>query len=280
MTRAALLLPAWFALLPLCARAEPEPVRVADDGRGFVLGDTGRPFRPWGFNYDHDENGRLIEDYWHDNWPKVVEDFAEMRELGANLVRVHLQFGRFMEAADRPRPDALERLRRLIELAEQNRLYLDLTGLGCYHKADVPEWYDALSEADRWRAQAQFWEAIARVAAGSPAIFCYDLMNEPVVPAGARARGAWLGPPFAGKHFVQFITLDSAGRPRPEIARLWVETLVAAIRRHDQRHMITVGLESRSAGADLGLRAGQDPPQARLPLRAPLPGSRQARRRA
>jgi hypothetical protein len=33
-------------------------------------------------------------------------------------------------------------------------------------------------------------------------------MNEPVVPGGKRKDGEWLGPPFGGKHFVQFVTLD------------------------------------------------------------------------
>lgn len=37
-------------------------VRVADDKQGFVLSTSGKPFVPWGFNYDHDENGRLLED--------------------------------------------------------------------------------------------------------------------------------------------------------------------------------------------------------------------------
>ena len=43
----------------------------------------------------------------------------------------------------------------------REKLYLDLTGLGCYHKKDVPAWYDKLSESDRWDAQARFWEAVA-----------------------------------------------------------------------------------------------------------------------
>jgi hypothetical protein len=87
-----------------------------------------------------------------------------------------------------------------------------------------------------------FWEAIARTCAGSPAVFCYDLMNEPVVPGGRRAAGDWLGPPFAGKHFVQVITLDQKDRPRPEIARAWISQLCAAIRKHDVRHLVTVGM--------------------------------------
>ncbi|MFH0795041.1 MAG: cellulase family glycosylhydrolase, partial [bacterium] len=166
----------------------------------------------------------------------------EMKELGANVVRVHLQIGKFMLTPETPNSDALVQLRRLVSLAEESRLYLDITGLGCYHKSDVPEWYDALSEGDRWGVQARFWEAVADTCASSAAIFCYDLMNEPVVAGSARADGDWLGPPFAGKHFVQFITLDPAGRPRPQIARAWIRRLAAAIRKHDRDHLITVGL--------------------------------------
>jgi hypothetical protein len=53
-------------------------------------------------------------------------------------------------------------------------------------------------------------------------------MNEPVVTAGK--GNEWLGPPFAGKHFVQFITLDQAERPRHDIARQWIHQLAAAVR--------------------------------------------------
>lgn len=219
-----------------------ETVRVAPDKKGFVLEPSGRAFVPWGFNYDHDEKGRLIEDYWDTEWAKVEADFREMHDLGANVVRVHLQFGKFMAGPEQPNSAALERLRQLLELAERTGLYLDLTGLGCYHKQDVPAWYDRLDEAGRWRAQARFWEAIAAQCAKSPAVFCYDLMNEPVVPGGQRKEGDWLGPAFAGKHFVQFVTLDQAGRPRPEIARQWIAALVPAIRKHDPKHLVTVGL--------------------------------------
>lgn len=216
-------------------------VRVSDDRAGFVL-DTGKPFRPWGFNYDHDPKGRLIEDYWGDEWETVAADFREMKRLGANVVRVHPQFGKFMTAADTPNKPALDRLGKLLALAEETGLYLDITGLGCYHKADVPAWYDKLNEADRWAAQATFWEAVAARCQDSPAVFCYDLMNEPVVPGGTRKDGDWLGPAFGGKHFVQCITLDQKGRDRPDIAKAWVKRLAAAVRKVDKRHMITVGL--------------------------------------
>jgi hypothetical protein len=155
---------------------------------------------------------------------------------------VHLQFGKFMTDRSTPNHQALAKLGKLLEVAERTRIYLDLTGLGCYHKADVPKWYDELSESDRWDAQAKFWEAIAKTCAKSSAVFCYDLMNEPVVPGGKRKPGDWLGPPFAGKHFVQFVTLDQTGRARPDTARAWVKHLAAAVRKHDRSHLITMGM--------------------------------------
>ncbi len=217
-------------------------VAVSRDQKGFILQPSGKRFVPWGFNYDHDETGRLIEDYWTSEWEKVERDFRTMKMLGANVVRIHLQVGKFLDAPDKANQKALDRLRKLLRLAEEVNLYLDLTGLGCYHKADVPAWYDKLAEKDRWEVQACFWRAIAGCCADSPAVFCYDLMNEPVVPGGRRKEADWLAGAFAGKHFVQFITLDQQDRPRPDIARLWVKHLTTAIREKDKRHLITVGL--------------------------------------
>jgi hypothetical protein len=220
---------------------------------------------PWGFNYDHDEKGRLLEDYWEKEWPKVAQDFVEMRDLGANTVRIHLQVGRFLKSPDEPDHGSLGHLARLVSLAEETGLYLDLTGLGCYHKADVPAWYDALDETRRWEAQARFWETVAATCAKSPAIFCYDLMNEPVVPGGDRKPGDWLGPPFGGKHFVQFITLSQGNRARSDIARAWVERLVKAVRQHDRRGLVTVGLVDWSLERP-GLTSGFVPDKVAQPL--------------
>lgn len=219
-----------------------ELIRPSADGSHFVRFPSGRKFVGWGVNYDHDDAGRLLEDYWHDEWPTVTEDFAEIKDLGANVVRVHLQVAAFLDGPQEPNAPALAQLARLVELAEQTGLYLDITGLGCYHKQDVPPWYDALTESERWDVQACFWEAVARTCASSHAIFCYDLMNEPILPGANKVETDWLAGAFAGKYFVQRIALDLAGRTRRQVAKTWVDTLVAAIRKHDKNHMITVGV--------------------------------------
>lgn len=216
-------------------------IRPASDGTHFVRADTSATVTAWGFNYDHDSSSRLIEDYWVDEWQTVLEDFLEMKMLGANAVRIHPQLGRFMKSPTEPDEASLAQLKRLVEYSLEIGLYLDITGLGCYYKKQVPAWYDTLDEAARWEVQALFWENIARVCADSPAVFFYDLMNEPVLPGEGEKATEWLAGEFAGMCFVQRITLDLAGRTREQVAKAWVDKLVTAIRKYDQRHMITVG---------------------------------------
>jgi len=219
-----------------------ELIRPSEDGSGFVRAGSGTKFLAWGVNYDHDDAGQLLEDYWHQEWPTVVEDFKEIKALGTNVVRIHLQTAKFMQTAKEPNKASLERLAHLVKLAERTGLYLDITGLGCYHKKDVPEWYDAMDEARRWEVQALFWEAVAKTCAQSDAVFCYDLMNEPILPGGDKVETEWLAGEFGGKYFVQRLSLDLAGRSREQVAKAWVDKLAAAIRKHDDRHMITVGV--------------------------------------
>ena len=225
----------------LAAEPTVPRIRISEDGTHFVVADQSEPFLLRGFNYDHDADGRLLEDYWHDEWPAVVEDFREMKALGANVVRVHLQLPKFMTTATTVDEKNLAKLRELVTLAEQTEIYLDITGLGCYHKADVPSWYDALGEADRWAVQARFWKSVATASNKSPAVFCFDLMNEPILP-GKEPAEDWLTGELGGKHFVQRISLSLDGRSREELAGRWINTLTNAIREVDDNTLITIGV--------------------------------------
>ena len=230
------------ALMAAIASAEPlERIVVSPDGSHFVGADSGKRILLWGVNYDHDHEGRLLEDYWQAEWPTVVEDFREIKQLRSNVVRIHLQVAKFMDSATTANKANLRQLAKLVELAEETGLYLDVTGLGCYHKQDIPAWYDELDEAARWEVQARFWQAVAGVCRASPAIFCYDLMNEPILPGKERSEG-WLAGELGGKHFVQRISLELKDRTREEVAEAWVKKLTGAIREIDDQHLITVGV--------------------------------------
>ena len=236
----------WLLLLLLAGVAvlraeEMRRVVVAGDGRGFVVQGTQQVFHPWGMNYGND--GRLMEDFWDKDWETLAGDFHELHDLGANVVRVHLQVGKFMRTATEPDRHSLEQFARLLKLAEETGLRLDVTGLACYRPTDIPAWYDALDEPARWAVQARFWEAVAEVGASSPAVFCYDLINEPLSPASKREPRQWRsGSDLGGYDFLQYIALDPAGRKREDIPVAWIRQLSAAIRQHDPRALTTVGM--------------------------------------
>ena len=56
-------------------------VQVAKGKKAFTLSPSDKPFTPWGLNYDHDDKGRLLEDYWDDEWPTVEAHFGQMKAL-------------------------------------------------------------------------------------------------------------------------------------------------------------------------------------------------------
>ena len=230
-----------IAILLFSFSACGERIRVSRDGTHFVGETTGKKFIAWGFNYTHNHKNELIEEFWADDWKTLAGDFREMKALGANLVRIHLQTTGIMTNRDRADPVALKHLARLVKLAEETKLYLDITGLACYKPKKVPKWYNDLSESDRWDVQARFWEAVAKTCAGSSAVFCYDLMNEPVLP-GKKKKTEWLTGKLGGFTFVQRISLDLAGRTRQRVAKEWVDKLVTSIRKHDKKTLLTVGV--------------------------------------
>jgi len=218
-----------------------ERIVVPPGAQGFLMAESERPFHPWGFNYGN--KGRLMEDFWDKDWKSFASDFGRMKALGANVVRVHLQFGKFMDAPNRPKRSAFKRLSRMLRLAEKARLYLDVTGLACYRPGDTPKWYDAMDEQQRWAAQSNFWSAVAQTCAGSPSVFCYDLINEPISPGKKREPGCWgSGTTLGGYDFLQFITLDPGGRKREDIPVEWIHVMNRAIRAKDKNALITVGL--------------------------------------
>lgn len=220
---------------------EPSLPRVTACGDRFT-GADGQPFIPYGFNYDHDEHYRLLEDYWHSEWEKVKQDFRAMQQLGANTVRIHLQAGKFLAGTDTLHERELQQLDRLLQLASDLQLRLHVVGLGCYHRDSVPAWYDALGQEQRWQVQAFFWHTLATRYRGCGTVFCFDLMNEPLVPSRCRRERGWLGQDYHGSHFTQYIALHGTPPTRSAIARTWTQTLTAAIRRADPQRLVTIGL--------------------------------------
>jgi Cellulase (glycosyl hydrolase family 5) len=203
---------------------------------------NGAAFVPWGFNYDrtiYEGKDLVLEEAPIE---KIDRDFRAARRIGANSLRLFLQLSRFMPRFMEMHPATLEFLDRVIERARKYDLRLDLTGLS--HITGMPEWYDGRSAEEILRAERQFWSAIAKRYAEEPVIFAYDLQNEPVVTgadAGPKAVGCFV---MSGKRpfcYVNQHRLDPVAG-REETARRWTAAMVEAIREHDRRHLITIGM--------------------------------------
>jgi hypothetical protein len=211
-------------------------VRISPDGKGFVLDPSGDRYVPWGHNYGSvDIMERLAKD------PERVErEFAEMKAAGTTVARVHPEMPALLNGPDQVNSAALDLLGRLLTIAEKSGIYLQITGLACYKINDRMAWYDALDDEGRWKIQEFFWSTVAETCAKSPAVFCYDLVNEPAA-AGNRADG-WYTGRMGDVEFCQRLTLDQPKPSGDDIFRDWTKRMVAAIRKHDQKRMITLGM--------------------------------------
>lgn len=216
-----------------------QPIHV--QGKNFADA-NGNAFIPWGVNYTNTDQLRLVDDNWNDpaTWEIIKQDFREMKALGVNIIRIHLQYNRFMTDAVTSNQQALSRLKDEIEFANTYGLYLDITGLCAYIKEDQPAWYDDMDEQSRWATQAIFWKAVAGIAKNYNNVFAYNLMNEPVTPL--RNTNDWLpGQPYGGYYFVQNLTRTPNHRSWQTVTSNWITTLKTAIREEDSRTPVTIG---------------------------------------
>jgi hypothetical protein len=171
---------------------------------------------------------------------RVARDFADMKAAGTTVARVHPEMPAFFQGKNQVSSQGVDRLRQLLTIAEKSGIRLQITGLACYKIADRMAWYDALDNESRWKTQEFFWSTVAETCAKSPAVFCYDLVNEPAA-AGNRADGWYMGR-MGDVEFCQRISLDQPKRSGDDIFREWTGRMVAAIRKHDQKHLITLGM--------------------------------------
>lgn len=216
--------------------ADLETVTLSPNKRSFVLYPSGSRFIPWGHNYASvDLMERLAQEP-----ARVEREFAEMKAAGTTVARVHPEMPHILTGPNKTDPQGLDQLRKLLGIAEKSGIHLKITGLACYKIKDRMAWYDALNEQDRWKTQAFFWETIARTCAQSPAVFAYDLVNEPAA-IGKAADGWYLGK-MGDVEFCQRLSLDPGERNGDDIFREWTKRMVASIRKHDQTHLVTMGM--------------------------------------
>jgi len=253
-------------------------VRVAPEGRTFQRAD-GKPFVPMGVNYYRPGTGWAPQ-LWKKFDPDATrQDFARMKELGVNCVRVFLTYGSFFTEPDALDAEGLAKLDQFLRIAEEAGIYVHPTGPD--HWEGVPDWARRGGFADEPSLSAleTFWKLLASRYRGRSVIFAYDLRNEPTVPwdtPAIRARwNEWLRSRYgsavelAAAWRVETKSIrwgDQAPPPpdelgtrplleyqhfREDIADQWTRRQAAAIKTADPEAMVTVGLIQWSVPAVL-----------------------------
>ena len=248
-----------------------ELIVVAPGGCDFEERGSGRPYIPFGTNYYDPHTGWAPKLWRRFDAEKVREHFHVMSEMGVNCARVFLTAGSFQPTSERVEEQALAKLDILVRIARANHIRLILTGPD--HWEGQPAYWkpDRYAGEDALQALERFWDAVGRRYRGEPAIFAWDLLNEPHLPWFVEQWrpkwNAWLHRTYGkwetlksawGGELTEADKWDNvaapedrpaAGNPRlldwqrfrEHLADEWVRRQVDAIRRADPSHLVTVG---------------------------------------
>jgi len=242
-------------------------ITVARDQRGFVTA-TGKPFVPVGVNYYRPGTGWAPK-IWQKFDPELTrQDFARMKELGVNCVRVFLTYPSFCTDIGELRPEGLAKFDQFLSLAEEAGIYVHPAGLD--HWEGPPKWKPvSIDSEENLRALEAFWKLFAARYRGRNVIFAYDLKNEPEVgwdsPELKQKWNDWLKRKYSSVQALHYawnqdtprqfgsIPVPASGDRykdpelldyqsfREDLADEWTRRQAEAIRAADPAALITVG---------------------------------------
>lgn len=225
------------------ARAQASMPRISVRAGRLYAGS--KPWRAWGLNWGVGTHEPLQDYFDHPTTAHLAvlrTELATAKHMGANSMRIYLQLAEVMVAPNQTRPSTLAALTRLLALAERDHIYLDITGDLVWQPLRAPAWYARLGWRARWQVQARFWRAVAKAAAPSDAVLCYELTSEPIV---AQTAGYYYGD-TAGRWFVQSVATSPASAA-DQVARAWTRLLVDAVHSADRRP-VSIGLLPAMSG--------------------------------
>lgn len=246
-------------------------IKISSDRHGFVEQDSGRPFIVFGTNYYDPHTGWAPKIWKQFDAEKVHQHFRIMNKLGINCARIFLTAGSFQPNAETINEQSLKKLDMLITIASQTNIRLLLTGPD--HWEGQPSYWkpDRFASEAALQALEHFWEVIGRRYRGEPAIFAWDLLNEPHLPwfieqwrplwnkwlkqkyeSWESLKVAWGDEIREGEQWGKVAVPENkpdSGNPRlrdwqlfrEHLADQWVSRQVEAIRKADPTHLITVG---------------------------------------
>ena len=242
-------------------------VKIAKDGRSFAT-EAGNPFVPLGVSYFRPCTGWAPQVWKQFDAEATRKDFARMKELGINCVRVFLSYGSFYSEPGVLKSEGVEKFDQFLNLAEKAGIYVHPAGLD--HWEGPPNWRPCVvGDQPTLQYTEQFWKLFAARYRGRHVIFAYDLRNEPMIEWQNQVMppqwNAWLEKRYgaieklaAAWGVTNQLQLGKIPVPRPrnalrnrelldyqsfrgDLADEWTRRQVAAIKSADPAALVTVG---------------------------------------
>lgn len=223
-------------------------IRVARDGRGFV-NTEGRRFVPFGVTYYRPNTGWAPQLWKQFDAAATRRDFAQMKDLGVNCVRVFLSYGSFYRRPGELDAEGVAKFDQFLSIAEAAGIYVQPTGPDAWE--GPPEWpVGGIGDPVTLANLESYWKLFAARYAGRNVILDLELRNEPAVEWNGLEKqwAAWLkakygdaAPPATvpvnnDSHWLDYQLF------RESLADDWTRRQVAAIKSADPTALVTVGM--------------------------------------
>jgi len=232
---------------------------------------TGRPVVMVGVNYFDHETGWAPKLWQKFDEARVRRQLQMLHEQGFNSIRVFLTYQSFHAEPGRVHPEGEAKFRKLLRMCREFGIYVMPTGPD--HWEGTPPWRkgDRFADETLLTADEAWWKDFAGRFKDEPALWAYDLYNEPMIgwdSPGMKAKwNDWLKREYGSVEEIAEAwkrPADQVGRageipvPPPQAARNdgrlydyqrfrefiadeWTRRMADAIRSVDRNHLVTVG---------------------------------------
>ncbi|MBN2011568.1 amidohydrolase family protein [candidate division KSB1 bacterium] len=267
---------------------QTEFIKVADDGWHFETSVSQQPFLPFGVNYFdpgtyHAEPYVAYDIIGAFDSTDVDRQLREIRNLGANIVRIFLTVKSFEPDLFVSNETSFQKLDKLIRIAKQHHLRIIFDLINDWEGTAPWESWELYADETTLQGYEFYLKSLGTRYSNEPAIFAWSLKNEPYVRgpdsgimgdlwisyahfqygAEVNLQAAWSDYPRTGEtwetiqqpDFVsEYVPLNNPGDQRmfdyqvfrEDIAYNWVRRMSSALRRNDPNHMVTIGLDQHS----------------------------------
>ena len=193
---------AWSLLL-LVAAATLSRTRSASGVAPTVTATRGLwPGQPWGFytNYPDPDHPNITDDMLTDAMStaagraRVEAQLKGMRAHNGTLWRIFPQFQDVLAGPSTVNKTGIATLTAALDMAHAHGMKATVTGLSDFVPAHNPAWLNEIGEDIDSEAKIQavselWWSTLAKAWKGHPAVFSFDLQNEPIWMSGPTSGG-------------------------------------------------------------------------------------------